>query len=253
MFTSLLHRQLEGELMDAADIDHQTHLTALRGLRRINVASRTAAALWPCIQRLAEAGSDRPLTLLDIATGGGDVAIELARRARRAGIALEVEACDISPTALHVANEAARRQGVAVRCFRWDARTESLPRRYDIVTSTLFLHHLDDHEIVALLHQLSHQADHLLISDLLRSRLGYGLAYLGTRLLSSSAVVHEDGMRSVRAALTLPEARRLAGEAGLSGASFRGHWPSRFLMQWTSPTRSTLVQTRDSRAQERGS
>ncbi len=235
MFMSFSHRRLEGELMDAADLDYQTHLQALRGLRRINIASRTAAALWPCILSIAAARHHRPLRLLDIATGGGDVAIELACRARRAGIVLEVEACDISPTALHVADEAARRQGVAVRCFCWDARTEPLPRHYHIVISTLFLHHLDDPEIVALLRQLSCQADHLLISDLLRSRRGYGLAYVGTRLLSSSPMVHEDGVRSVRAALTLPEARRLADEAGLSAASFQRHWPSRFLMQWTSP------------------
>lgn len=218
--------------MDAADIDYQTHLDALRGLRRINVVSRTAATLWPSILHIAETRQPRPLTLLDIAAGGGDVVVELACRARRAGIALKVEACDISPTALHVADEAARRQGVAVRCFHWDARTEPLPRHYHIVTSTLFLHHLDDPEIVALLRQLSSQADHLLISDLLRSRLGYGLAYVGTRLLSSSTMLHEDGVRSVRAALTLPEARRLASEAGLSAASFQRHWPSRFLMQW---------------------
>ncbi|HSP59412.1 MAG TPA: methyltransferase domain-containing protein [Halomonas sp.] len=235
MFTSLSHRQLEGELMDAADIDDQTHRAALRGLRRINVASRTAAVLWPCIRRLAEARPHRPLTLLDIATGGGDVAIELACRARRAGISLEVEACDISPTALHVATDAARRQGVAVRCFHWDARTEPLPRHYHIVTSTLFLHHLDDPDIVALLRQLSCQAEHLLISDLLRCHLGYGLAYFGTRLLSSSTMVHEDGVRSVRAALTLSEARRLASEAGLRAVSLKHHWPSRFLMQWSSP------------------
>lgn len=235
MFTSLSHRRLEGELMDAADLDDQTHLQALRGLRRINVASRTAAVLWPCILRIAEARHHRPLKLLDIATGGGDVAIELACRARRAGIALEIEACDISPTALHVADEAARRQHVAVRCFCWDARIEPLPRQYHIVISTLFLHHLDDPEIVSLLRQLSYQTDHLLISDLLRCHLGYGLAYFGTRLLSSSPMVHEDGVRSVRAALTLPEARRLAREAGLSRASFHCHWPSRFLMQWSSP------------------
>jgi 2-polyprenyl-3-methyl-5-hydroxy-6-metoxy-1,4-benzoquinol methylase len=235
MSTFLSHRRLEGELMDADDIDHQTHRTALRGLRRINVASRTAAALWPCILRIAEARHDRPLTLLDIATGGGDVAIELACRARRAGLALEVEACDISSTALQVADETAQRKDVAVRSFRWDARIEPLPRHYHIVISTLFLHHLDDPDIVALLHRLSSRADHLLISDLLRSHLGFGLAYLGTRLLSSSPVVHEDGVRSVRAALTLPEARRLASEAGLSEASFQSHWPSRFLMQWSSP------------------
>lgn len=235
MLTSLAHRQLEGELMDDPAIDDRTHRTALRGLARINAASRTAAALWPRIARIAAARRGERLTLLDIATGGGDVAIALARRARREGLDLQVEACDISPTALRYAAEAAARAGASVRFFALDAVAEALPAHYDIVTSTLFLHHLTDDEIVALLAKLAIQTDDLIISDLIRSRTGYGLAYLGTRLLSSSRVVREDGLRSVRAALSLAEAHRLADDAGLEGVRFTRHWPSRFMLTWARP------------------
>lgn len=233
MFTSLSHRRLTDELMDDPAIDARQHRTALRGLRRINVASRTSAALWPSIRAIAERRQYRRLSLLDIATGGGDVAIDLARRARQEGVELDVAACDISPTALAYAQQQAERAGLSVRFFQWDALTETLPESYDIVTSTLFLHHLEARDIVSLLRTLSRQIDHLVISDLLRTRVGYGLAYLGTRLLSASPVVHEDGLKSVRAALTLPEARTLASEAGLQGAHFETHWPSRFRLTWS--------------------
>lgn len=233
MITSLARRQLEDELMDDPALDRQAHLAALRGLGRINTLSRTVAALWPCIARIAKVRRDEPLTLLDLATGGGDVAIALARRARQAGIDLQVEACDISETALHYAREQALRADVPVRFFTLDVTAQPLPVRYDIVTSTLFLHHLSDAQIVMVLKGLAAQANHLVISDLLRNHIGYGLAYLGTRLLSSSEIVHQDSLKSVRAALTLPEAHRLASEAGLEGARFARHWPSRFLMTWT--------------------
>ncbi|GAB2788970.1 class I SAM-dependent methyltransferase [Halomonas shantousis] len=232
MLTSLTRRQLEGELMDDPTVDARAHVKALCGLRRINTVSRTAAALWPSIAEIARAHPGRELSLLDIATGGGDVAIALARRARRENVALRVDACDISRTALDYATEQATEANVSVHFFRLDVLNEAIPSGYDIVTSTLFLHHLDDTQIVALLAALSRQSRHLLISDLIRNRSGYGLAYLGTRILSASRIVHVDGMRSVRAALTLNEARTLAACAGLAEATFERHWPSRFLLRW---------------------
>lgn len=219
--------------MDDPAIDRQALQDALRGLERINIVSRTVDALWPRIARIARAHRGERPRLLDVATGGGDVAIALARRARREGLDLQVEACDISETALHFASEQARRADVPVHFFALDITAQPLPTHYDIITSTLFLHHLADEQIVAVLGTLAAQADHLVISDLIRNHAGYGLAFLGTRLLSTSKVVHEDSLKSVRAALTLPEARRLAHQAGLTGVRFERHWPSRFLMTWT--------------------
>ncbi|MFD2436423.1 class I SAM-dependent methyltransferase [Modicisalibacter luteus] len=97
---------------------------------------------------------------------------------------------------------------------------------------------MSEAQIVELLEAWSCQTRHLIISDLLRSRTGYSLAYLGTRLLSLSPIVHVDGLKSVRAALTLPEAEALAHRAGLTGARFTRHWPSRFLMTWSRDTTS---------------
>ena len=53
------------------------HLDALRGLARINWASRTAGALWPFVRRLA------PGRLLDIACGGGDGEVAGVQSLRR--------------------------------------------------------------------------------------------------------------------------------------------------------------------------
>jgi 2-polyprenyl-3-methyl-5-hydroxy-6-metoxy-1,4-benzoquinol methylase len=212
MIASLAQRQLEGELMDDPGVDAHVHVAALRGLRRINRVSRTAAALWPPLVRIAGARRGGALSLLDIATGGGDAAISLWWRARRRGLALHVDACDISRTALRFAASGAARAGAPVRFFRLDVLSEPPPARYDVITATLFLHHLTDAQIVALLRTLAAHADHLLISDLIRSRAGYCLASIGTRLLSGSPIVHTDGLRSVRAALTVPEARALAAQ-----------------------------------------
>lgn len=229
----LAQRELVGELMDDPALAVQAHHAALRGLQRINRVSRTAAVLWPRIERIASACPGAGASLLDVACGGGDLAVALARRARRGGVALQVQGCDISDTAMRHAARHAARAGEAVEFFRADVAAEPLPRHYTIVTCTLFLHHLADARITALLRSLAEHCDNLLVSDLIRGPTGYALAWLGTKLLSRSPIVHEDGLRSVRAALTLREAQGLAKAAGLHGARFETYWPRRFLLTWS--------------------
>lgn len=233
MTMSFARRKLEGELMDDPALGAPAHREALRGLRHINAISRTAASLWPSLAHILSTRRDANVSLLDVACGGGDVTLALSQRARRRGFALEVGGCDVSDTALQHAASSAKQAGEPVTFFHADVLTDPLPQRYTIIVSTLFLHHLSDAQIVGLLRKLAQHTDHLLISDLVRGRLGYALAWIGTRLLSRSRIVHEDGLRSVRAALTMPEARALAEEAGLHDARFEYRWPRRFLMTWS--------------------
>ncbi|HXS72554.1 MAG TPA: methyltransferase domain-containing protein [Rhodanobacteraceae bacterium] len=230
---NLARRQLEGELMDDPSLAAHAHDAALHGLRRINLISRTVASLWPTLAGILAAQRGARASLLDVACGGGDVAIAIAQHAQKHGFELAVHGCDLSDTALHHASALAAHARVPVTLFRANILSDPLPQRYTIIISTLFLHHLSDAQIVLVLRRLAAHTDHLVISDLIRGRFGYLLAWFGTRLLSRSPIVHEDGLRSVRAALTLSEARALAGEAGLRNARFERRWPRRFLMTWS--------------------
>lgn len=230
----LLHqRDRIPELMDQPGLDPDEHRRALDGLGRINRASRTAMALWPFTRGVA-AQLGRPLRVLDLACGGGQVAIELAARARAEGVALDICGCDSSRLAVDYARDAARRaHASAVEFRRLDALREPLPAGYDVVIATLFLHHLSDEEATALLCRMAASARYLLlVSDLRRTLLGFALAWAGCRLLSRSRVVHVDGTRSVRAAFRTTEARQLAVHAGLAGVKVEECWPQRFLLAW---------------------
>lgn len=177
------------------------------------------------------------MTVLDIACGSGDVAIQIAKRARSAGLLLQVEGCDISTVAIQVARELAAREGLTdvTRFFCHDVVHDELPP-YDVVMCLLFLHHLDDTGARRLLTRMKHAARQLvLIDDLCRTRLGYLLAWWGSRLLTRSPVVHIDGPRSVRAAYRPQEALALAESCGMTGATIRRHWPQRFLLEWRPP------------------
>jgi 2-polyprenyl-3-methyl-5-hydroxy-6-metoxy-1,4-benzoquinol methylase len=223
--------------MDAPDLDPTRHVQALRALARVNRVSGVAARVWKDVLHMSRdrgvQGGGEPLRLLDVACGGGDVMLDVARRARSAGIPLEVHGCDVSPVALEHGCRAAARRGLAAIFLERDVLTEGLPGRYDLVCSSLFHHHLSHEDAVDLLRGMANAGDHVLVQDLLRGTLGYVLAWSGLRLLSRSEVARVDGPLSVRAAFSLPEVRTMAAEAGLSGAVIRRGWPERFILRWS--------------------
>jgi SAM-dependent methyltransferase len=233
---SLKQRRCQQEIMDEPDLDAGRHRQALRGLARINWISASDRMLWRPLAALARAEPGRTLRVLDIATGGGDVPIRLWRRACRAGLNLEFHGADISPTALEHAHHNAHRAQADVAFFHLDVRRESIPCGFDVLTCSLFLHHLAEEHALSLLRQLRQAAGRLvLINDLRRCRLGFLLAWLGTRILTASPVARVDGPRSVEAAFTLEEVRALADQAGMEGATLSRHWPCRFLLAWRRP------------------
>jgi SAM-dependent methyltransferase len=204
-------------------------------LARINWWSGSAGILWLALRTLARQEA-RTLRVLDLATGGGDVPLRLWRRAQRAGVALQVEGCDISPVAVEYAEANARRRGADVRFFVHDALHGPLLGDYDVLMCSLFLHHLDDAPARTLLERVGRQAQRMvLVNDLVRGWPGYLLAQVGTRLLSRSPVVHTDGPLSVRAAFTRAELQALAEQAGLRGATVSWRWPWRMLLTWRRP------------------
>jgi SAM-dependent methyltransferase len=232
---SLAQRCRRPEIMDQPDLAPERHIQALRGLERINRWSGSAALLWKPILAWARKAAGRRWRLLDVATGGGDVPIRLWHQARRAGVELEVAGCDFSPVAVDYARRRAREWRAEVHFFECDVFQEGLPSGYDIMASSLFLHHLEEAQAERLLRAMSRAARLVLINDLVRSRAGYILAYLGTRLFSTCDVVHTDGPRSVEGAFTVDELLALARRAGLDAARVTRHWPCRMLLEWEHP------------------
>lgn len=228
-------RQREPELMDQPGLSEEEHCRALAGLRRINWWSRSDAIVWPAIVELAGKRAGKSLQILDIASGGGDIALSIAARAERAGIPVEVDGCDISPFAVRYATQQAAQRGLKqVRFFECDVLSESLDKQYDVVMCSLFLHHLDEEPAQQLLEIMARSTRELiLVNDLRRSRLGYSLAWSACRILTRSPVVHTDGPLSVAGAFTEAEVTALAEQAGLTGFQITPHWPQRWLLKWS--------------------
>ncbi len=231
LFPDLTSRRLEPEVMDDLGLDPARHRHALTGLRTLNCVSFSAGILWAKISDLAQ--SSRTLSLLDVASGGGDVAVGLWHRAARAGVRLRVLGLERSPLAIAMARERAKETDGQVEFAQADVLTDPLPTDFQVVTCSLFLHHLDETSAVALLRKMAAAAsDLLLVNDLHRSRSGYLLAQAACRLLSRSAVVHLDGPASIAAAFSVQEAADLCQKAGIVGTTIQRRWPTRLLLTW---------------------
>lgn len=230
-------RNRQPEWMDQSGIDAAAHGQALQGLRRINAVSGAVGSLFTPIQALSSAlNHSRPLRILDVACGGGDNTIALAERCRKHGLAVVIDGCDLSSQAVAMASRHAAGSSSGGTFFQADVLVDPLPVDYDVMVCSLFLHHLDDADAVELLRRLGLRCRHLLlVNDLIRSPLGYGLAWVGCRLLSRSPIVHFDGPVSVQGAFRMDEALDLAARAGLDGATIRRSWPERFLLSWRRP------------------
>ncbi len=219
--------------MDDPALDAGQHLDALRALSRINALSRTAPQLAAAVRRLTprRRPEARPLHVIDVACGGGDVTLDLARRL---GPGYRVTGIDVSPRAVARAAGLAARTGVVATFEVCDVLAAACPR-CDIAVSSLFLHHLDDGPAGTVLRGMAAAATvGGVVSDLVRSRRGLALAYLATQVLTTSHVARVDGPRSVRAARTLDEVRSLLGAAGLHDARLRRAWPERVVIEWAA-------------------
>lgn len=230
-------RIFTGEWMDSPDISPQEHIEALMGLRRINRVSEVVDQIAPPIADLCRQINLQRISLMDIACGGGDVPVAVARRCKARHIETDLTFVDRSPTALGHAADAARVANISARTIESDALSISNLAAVDVVTNSLFLHHLKEpEEVILFLRSVRRIARRIVvISDLVRSPSGLLGAWLSCRLLSRSRIVHHDGPASVRAAWTIDELRNFAREAGMHGATIRSAWPWRMLLIWKPP------------------
>lgn len=139
----------------------------------------------------------RPLAVLDVGCGGGDLAVMLARWAARDGKALHITGIDPDPRADRFAGQRPSMAGVEFRkAHSGDLVSEGA--RFDVVISNHVLHHLRAEELRKLLADSENLATgKVLHNDLVRSPAAFALFSVAA-LPFRQSFIREDGLTSIR-------------------------------------------------------
>lgn len=205
------------EWIDSPETPWDDVLVAMRDVQRVNWLLGAYPVLLAHLGRLASWPADRPLRVLDVATGLADIPRALVDWARRRGRAIEVIGLDLNPRILAMAEdtladypEITLVEGNALVLPFEDASL-------DWAMCHLALHHfpLDTH--VAFFRELDRvvrPGGGLLVGDLLRSRLNYAAAVPFLSVVSSP-IAKRDGLVSILNSLSAPELDDLLKATGL--------------------------------------
>ena len=219
------------ERMDAVGLDREV---LARSLDRISAVTDRFGGCRAICREIVDLDLDEPASVLDVGTGG--LALPLDIRSRLGSEVGRLVGIDVHPDVVWLAAEAARTHRRsdpargAIQVVQGDARRLPFPTAsFDVVVSSLTLHHLDRPEATAMLAEMGRvAATKVVVWDLGRSLHGFiGATLFAHTVWRKDPLVSYDAPLSVRKAYRIPEVREMAIEAGLAsprvGRSGLGH------------------------------
>ena len=222
-------RQRSDEWMDEDAADEQQLRQSLRFIERINRRLGYTRGIVGHIEGFSHAWHGRPkIRILDVATGSADIPRAILKWADERQVDMRITGIDRHPLTTKIAAEGPadpRLQIIQADVFD----LPFAPKSFDYVTCAMFLHHLDEEQIVRVLQTMNALARRgLIVADLLRHRR----ASFWIRLLTlfSPAMVRHDACASVRQALTREEILALRDRAGIGYAEYHRHRAHRFVL-----------------------
>ncbi|GGI56213.1 methyltransferase domain-containing protein [Winogradskyella haliclonae] len=172
---------------------------------------------------------DLTYRIVDLGCGHGDILRLIADYGRREGYKFELIGIDANQDAIDYATE------LSVDYSELSFETKDIFSKefkeldYDIALATLFLHHFKTEELEVLLKQLLSKAKlGLVINDLHRSEMAYGLFRLLSLAISNQMIV-EDGLTSILRAFKRKDLEHLTQKLNLK-SEIRWKWAFRY--QW---------------------
>ena len=219
-----LHRSAQSEILDGP-VSTADLADILRDLARFNGVMQ---GHWPVLKWLDRAvrdvPPDRPLTLLDIGCGYGDLLRAIREWAQKRGRSLRLIGIDLSPQVIDVARSVTA-DGDNIEYHAADIFAFTPPGPIDFVVTSLVTHHLSDDMIERFLRWMeTNAARGWIIYDLQRSIVPFYFIALAGPVLRLHPVVVYDGRISVARSLTRSEwAARLVA-AGISWGAIDLRW-----------------------------
>ncbi len=167
--------------------------------------------------------------LVDLGCGGGDMLVEMAKKAREKNYKVQFTGIDANPHIIDYAKKnCAKYPEIDFQCKNI-LDTSFIEDNYDIAHSSLFFHHFSADELVGVLESLKIITKKIIIiNDLHRHYLAYHSIGLLTAIFSRSYMVKNDAKVSVARGFTKSELKLIFSQAGLTDCEIKWRWAFRW-------------------------
>ena len=193
------------EILDSPSCPAAEAQKSLRDLSRVNRWFGGVATTRSLIEDVAAATGQKHFSLLEVASGFGEVPRTAAQHLANRGISLEITDLDRFGSHLQPGHRSVVADALAIP-FRDSS--------FDLVSCSLFAHHLQPQELIRFANEALRVCRcAVLINDLIRDPLHLALVYAGFPLMRSS-VSRRDGVASVRRAYVPEEMQKMLASVG---------------------------------------
>jgi len=138
-----------------------------------------------------------PITIIDLGCGGGDILRKVSKYGKKEGYIFKLVGVDANKDAVDYARELSKDYPEIsfVACDIFSDAFEAL--QYDVVLTTLFLHHFKEDQIISMLSSLKKKAKlGIVVNDLHRHPMAYYLFKLVCVTIKNTMII-EDGLTSI--------------------------------------------------------
>lgn len=206
------------ELMDTEECDFKTFRDCLVDLARVNQLTLAYRPTIAFLNRLYRAGlvpPDRPLEIVDVGSGYGDMLRKIALWGQQRGINVRLTGVDLNPWSAKAAG-AATEPGLPIVWRTTNIFDYRPAEGIDLVISSLFTHHLDDASLTRFLAWMEATATlGWFINDLRRDELPYRAFAVASRAMRMHRFVQNDGPISISRSFVPNDWQRLLALAGI--------------------------------------
>ena len=195
-----MKRVVVPELLDSDSGTAEEIADSLSDLRMVNRRFGGVRTVYKLLREVAVQRKLSSLSCLDVAGASGDIMEQAAKALAGEGVQLDSLVLDRAATHLNGGRAVVRGDALML---------PFLDNSFDVVSCSLFVHHLEPGDVMRFAREAMRVARHaLIISDLRRNPVHLALVYFGFPLYRSRLTRH-DAPASVRRAYTAEEVERL--------------------------------------------
>ena len=230
LLVSTKYRSEEEEIMDDLDYNGPILHDALNKLAKIN---QWLGGNIVTINGLKKALKNHPknesITIIDLGCGGGDILREVSQFGKKNGYNFNLLGIDANPHTTNYAIKLSHNYD-NVNFKAIDIVSEAFDAlQYDLVLTTLFLHHFKEEQLISFLKPVLEKAKlGVVVNDLHRHKLAYYLFKLLCTTIKNKTII-EDGLTSVLRGFKRKELEYISKQLN---ANYQIQWKWAFRFQW---------------------